>query len=394
MSNTVIRSAASSLMNGQKYVQINTNAWGWADQIIFSKHEKLLSQGVDSYVIWGRGRSPKNDHEFRLLKYPELEYPEYISAAVATRLDGKFGFHSVGPTRRLLNILDQIDPDVVHLHSLLDYFVNVEMLFEWLARNDCHVLWTLHDCWAFTGYCMHFTYVGCEQWKTSCTNNCPCLPPDRYPELRLRSKVDWCFKHKRKIFTMLPPERLTLITPSRWLAGLTRDSFLAKYPVRVIHNKIDKNIFKPTLTNFRTKYHIGNRFIVLGVASHWGVRKGYEDMLRLSRDLGPRFAVVLVGLERKQIQTLPTDTSALLVGIGKTSSREEMAGIYTAVDVLMNPTKEDNYPTVNLEAEACGTPVITYDVGGCAETISLNESRVVKGYTEALEAITTMSMNI
>lgn len=365
-----------------KYVQINAYSWGWVDSVIFRKHAALQRQGVDSYVIWGRGRNPQDDHEFLLLKPGEYE-----ASAIATRFDGKYGFHNKAATRRLLSLLESIQPDVVHLHSLIDYYVNVELLFEWLADHNCKVYMTLHDCWPFTGGCMYFTAAECDRWKMGCFKPCPCPVPERYPAFNLHGKVDWCYEKKRRLFTLLPSERMTLIAPSQWMANLTRDSYLSKYPVRVINNAVDESVFKPTVCKFREENSFGGKTIVLGVASGWGPRKGIDDFIRLANDLDDSFVVVMVGLSEKQIAKLPAGTYARLIGLHRTDSREELAGIYTCADVFFNPTKEDNYPTVNLEAQACGTPVITYDVGGSGETLWLDGSVAVNGYDDAVRCI-------
>lgn len=365
-----------------KYVQINANSWGWADAVILKKHAELQQQGADSFVIWGRGRVPKDDHEMLL-----LNKGEYEASAIATRLDGKYGFHNKASTKRLLDVLDSIQPDVVHLHSLIDYYVNVEMLFNWLASSKCSVIWTLHDCWPFTGGCMYFTMAKCDRWEKGCHKPCPCPAPERFPALNLRSRIDWCYEQKRRLFTCIPAERMTLIAPSEWMADLVQDSFLAKYPVQVVKNTIDEEIFKPTKSDFREANSLEGKFLVIGVASGWGPRKGMDDFIRLACDLDDRFALLMVGLTKKQIAKLPNNTSARLIGVEKTNSREQLAGIYTCSDILFAPTKEDNYPTVNLEAQACGTPVITYDVGGAKETLWMQGSVAVKGYDEAVSAI-------
>lgn len=175
---------------------------------------------------------------------------------------------------------------------------------------------------------------------------------------------------------------MTLITPSSWLADLVEESYFASYPVETRHNTIDACIFKPTPSDFRERNAIGNRFLILGVASPWSERKGLCDFIELSKELDfQKFAIALVGLSGKQVKNLP----ASIIGLCRTNSREELAGIYTAADVLFNPTREDNYPSTLLEAQACGTPVVTYDVGGCRETISLESSSAVSSLAEAIE---------
>lgn len=355
---------------------INTVPNGSTGGIMMKEHRELLAVGEDSFAFWGRGRAGEGGRELRFATDAEVRLD-----ALQTRLDGKAGFHSKAATRRFLERLDEINPDVVHLHNLHGYYVNIEMLFEWLAAHDCKVEWTLHDCWAFTGHCAYFTYAKCAQWKTHCAyfeERCPQLVT--YPKTYSKASCAWNFDQKKRLFNLVPAERMKLITPSQWLANLVGESFLSKYPVEVRHNTIDTSVFKPTPSDFRERYGIGDRFMILGVASPWTERKGLADFVRLAGELdSERYAIVLVGLSGKQVKEIP----AGIVGLTRTDSREELAGIYSTADVFFNPTVEDNYPTVNLEAEACGTPVVTYDTGGCRETICGADSCAVPGYEAA-----------
>ena len=359
------------------YAHINTVPNGSTGGIMMKGHRELLAAGEESYAFWGRGRAGEGGREFRFATDAGVKFD-----ALQTRLDGKAGFHSKAATRRLLERLDEIKPDVVHLHNLHGYYVNIEMLFEWLAARDCRVEWTLHDCWAFTGHCAYFTYVKCDKWKAGCGNGCPQL--GTYPKTHSKASCAWNFDQKRRLFNLVPAGRMRLITPSQWLANLVAESFLSKCPVEVRHNTIDTSVFKPTPSDFRERYGIGDRFMILGVASPWTERKGLSDFVRLAGELdSEKYAIVLVGLSEKQVKELP----AGIVGLTRTDSREELAGIYSTADVFFNPTVEDNYPTVNLEAEACGTPVVTYDTGGCREAIFRSDSRVVAGFESAVSRI-------
>ena len=358
---------------------INTVPNGSTGGIMMKEHRELLAAGEDSFAFWGRGRAGEGDRELRFATDVEVRLD-----ALQTRLDGKAGFHSKAATRRLLERLEEINPDVVHLHNLHGYYVNIEMLFEWLAARDCRVEWTLHDCWAFTGHCAYFTDVKCDKWKAGCGNGCPQL--GTYPKTHSKTSCSWNFDQKKRLFNLVPAGRMRLITPSQWLANLVGESFLSEYPVEVRHNAIDTNVFKPTPSDFRERYGIGDRLMILGVASPWTERKGLSDFVRLAGELdSERYAIVLVGLSEKQVKEMP----AGIVGLARTDSREELAGIYSTADVFFNPTVEDNYPTVNLEAEACGTPVVTYDTGGCAETVRREDSRVVRGFDAALNLFRT-----
>lgn len=374
-----------------KYVQINSNSYSWAKNIVFKFHKQLLSEGVDSYVIWGNGSPTRNDHEIKINTKWNLK----LDGAL-TRIDGKMGFHSHIITKRLLKELDRIQPDIVHLYSPLGYYLNIEMFFKWLAKNNCKFIWTLHDCWAFTGYCLHFTMANCNQWKESCTNNCPApTRGGRYPDFGVKRRIAWSFEKKKQLFTMLPEDRVTLITPSEWLAGLVKQSFLGKYTVEVIHNTIDKDVFKPVLSDYKKKFNLENKFVILGVSLRWDDRKGLPDFIKLLTDLDEDYAVILVGLRPKQISEIneiAKGSKSKFIGMTRTESQEELVRIYSISDVFFNPTLEENYPTVNLEAQACGTPVITYDTGGCRETIVLKDSCVVADYINALNQIKRLKL--
>ena len=370
---------AEGLNRPLRYVQLNSFYNGSTGSIMRGLHSQLSSRGVDSYCFWGRRHESIDDHMQRCATKPEV----YLHG-VMTRLCDRMGFYSKWDTARLLRRLDEIDPDVVHLHNIHGYWVNIEMLFGWLAAHRCQVRWTLHDCWAFTGHCAHFTYAKCAQWKTHCaySNSCPQL--DTYPKTISKASCARNFEDKKRIFTSVPPERMTLITPSQWLSNLVEESFLNGYPVEVRHNTIDRTVFKPTPSAFREQYGIGDRFMILGVANPWTDRKGLGDFVRLARELDTdRCTLVLVGLSKKQVRELPEG----IIGMTRTDSPQELSGIYSTADVFFNPTIEDNYPTVNLEAEACGTTVVTYDTGGCGETLRMCESRCVEGFPQAIEVI-------
>lgn len=375
---------AKGLGRPLRYAQLNSFFNGSTGSIMRKLHGDLSERGVDSYVFWGRSHETVDDHARRCA----TDLGIYAHGA-RVRFTGRMGFYSKRDTARLLKELDAIDPDVVHLHNLHGYYVNIEMLFGWLAEHCCQVRWTLHDCWAFTGHCAYFTYAKCAQWKSHCAYDEPCCQTATYPKTYSKRSVKDNFERKRRAFTSIPTNRMTLITPSHWLKGLVKESFFSGYPVEVRHNTVDTSVFKPTPSDFRERFGIGDRFMVLGVASPWTERKGLDDFVRLAGVLDSAYySIVLVGLSDKQINGLPKG----IIGIGRTSFREELAGIYTTADVLFNPTREDNYPTTLLEAEACETPAITYDVGGCGEAISLDGSHIASDLDEAKTLIKILSM--
>ena len=230
------------------------------------------------------------------------------------------------------------------------------MLFGYVKKNNVSVVWTLHDCWTFTGHCPHFVMAKCDKWKTECSN-CPQL--NVYP----KSKIDTTkFTHKLKKNWFLGVDNLTIVTPSKWLANLVKESFLKDYPVKVINNGIDLSVFKPTESNFREKYRLEDKKILLGVASGWEKRKGLDVFEELANRLDDNYRIVLVGID-----PVGRNLPERIIPIKRTESQEKLAEIYTAADLLVNPTREDTYPTVNMEALACGTPVLTFKTGGSPE---------------------------
>lgn len=273
------------------------------------------------------------------------------------RLTGRIGCFSRGATKRMLKRLDEFEPDVIHLHNLHGWFVNLPMLFDYIRRKNIPVVWTLHDCWAFTGHCPHFDSIGCEKWKTGC-HSCPLfrLYPRTYFDC---SKT--MYRLKKQWFAGV--ENLTIVTPSRWLADQVKQSFLADYPVQVIHNGIDLRVFSPGGGDVRTSYGLENKHMILGVAYAWDDKKGLDVFLELENQLPEDYRIVLVGTDEHVEQRLPEG----IIPIRRTQSREELAELYGAADVFVNPSREDTFPTVNMEALACGTPVLTFDTGGSPE---------------------------
>lgn len=312
-----------------------------------------------------------------------------------TRLFDKHGLASKRATKKFLKWASVYDPDILWLHNIHGYYINYEMLFDWIKRRQkeqaesgksvMEVKWTLHDCWAFTGHCSHFTFVGCEKWKTGCSN---CPQKKEYPASLASDNSKDNYDRKRNAFTGV--KNLTIIPPSHWLENLVKKSFLGEYPTEVKYNTVDRTVFKPTESDFREKHGIrDDQKMILGVSSIWNDRKGLSDFVTLFRKLSEaddKYKIVLVGLTEAQIKEMPEG----MICIPKTGSRKELAEIYTVADIFVNPTYEDTFPTVNLEAESCGTGVITYNTGGCSETITRDDSMVIPVgcIPELLERIT------
>ena len=282
-----------------------------------------------------------------------------------TGMNGCFAFFS---TLAFLKKVDKIKPDIIHLHNLHNSYINLPMLFKYIKRHNVKVIWTLHDCWAFTGQCPHFIMAKCDKWKTGCYS---CTQYKKYPG-SFTDRTKTMYELKKKWFTGV--KDMTIVTPSGWLADLVNQSFLKDYPVKVVNNGIDLDIFKPTDSDFREKRGLQNKYIVLGVASPWGERKGLDVFLKLSERFDDRYKIVLVGLSKEQNESLPPN----IIGFERTANQTELAQVYTAADVFANPTREDNFPTVNIEALACGTPVVTFNTGGSSEMLDRDCGNVVE----------------
>lgn len=280
-------------------------------------------------------------------------------SVLAERISGLHGCFSYFATKKMLKRISAFSPDIIHLHTLHGGFVNLPLLFRYIKRNHIKTVWTLHDCWAFTGHCPHYESIGCEKWKTECRD---CSAYREYPKTIFDTSKRM-YRLKKKWFSDI--RDLTLVTPSRWLKRQVEASFLSQYPIMTIHNGIDLSVFRPVSSDFKTKYSCENKPIVLGVAFGWGNKKGLDVFCDLARRPDDSYQIVLVGTDDKVDAVLPEN----VISIHRTSDANELAAIYTAADVLVNPTREDTFPTVNIEALACGTPVLTFQTGGSPEII-------------------------
>lgn len=401
---------------------------------------KLESQGHEVKIAYGREDVPEQFKKYAVRIGTDLDVKLH---GVKARLFDGCGFGSKKATEKFIEWVKEYNPDVIHLHNIHGYYINVEVLFNYLRTCGKKIIWTLHDCWAFTGHCTYFTAAKCDKWKTKCSN---CPQKKEYPASLFLDRSEYNYTKKKSLFTDI--NNLSLIVPSKWLKDLVKDSFLSEYPIEVVYNTIDTSVFKPSPSDFKEKYDIQDKIMILGVASTWSKRKGLDDFIKLAQILDDKYVIALVGLNDKQIKELPNyikvlvktyspdnlatvyscsdfcvntskeepsnfkdeheditikeftrnnngivipqDVSCLyeaitgnkyektsgkvcskFICLRKTNNTSELAQIYTAADYFVNPTYEDNYPTVNLEAVACGTKVIAYDTGGCKETIGI-----------------------
>lgn len=349
-----------------KIVSINSCNYGSTGNIMLDIADLAREQGHIYYTACPDGRS---------MRKKSLDNHIFIGNIVGRNLHLKFGYYtglqgcgSVLDTWHFLRKINKIKPDVIHLHNLHNCYINLPMLFRYIKKHSIRTIWTLHDCWALTGQCPHFSMADCDKWKTGCYQ---CPQCNIYPETKTdRTKTMW--RLKRKWFTGV--ESMTLVTPSKWLAGLAKQSYLKDYSVKTIYNGIDLNIFKPTSSSFRNKYGLEDKYMVLGVAFGWGERKGLDVFVELANRLDDRYKIVLVGVDEKTEKLLPSS----IIPVQRTSNQTELAEIYTAADVFANPTREEVLGLVNVEANACGTPVVVFNSGGAPECICDKSGLVVE----------------
>ena len=350
-----------------KILQINSTYQngGSTGRIAFDLKQIMEKNRIESYMAYGVGaQSLVKDKVLLLQSKTELRISQ-----IKSRLLAHHGFYNVNATNKLLSYIDEVKPDLLHLHNLHGYYVHCGMLFDYIKSHHIPVVWTLHDCWAFTGWCAYFDYASCDKWKTHCLN---CPSKNDYPKAWITSRAKSNFDLKKNTFTGV--DNLVLVTPSEWLSKLTRESYLNEYPVKVINNGVDTKIFKPTANSLKKNLGIEGKKMILAVAGGLEKRKGSEFLLKLPTMLHDDEVLVILGIKKNQIGSLP---KLRCIGIPYTNSVEDLASIYSAADVFINTTLEDNFPTTNLEAMACGTPVVTFNTGGSIEPVLDHETPII-----------------
>lgn len=361
---------------------INSVCNGSTGTICKNLYKAAEEEGHTCCIAYGRGNAPEG---FNTIKIGN-NFDVYMHVLKARVFDAS-GFGCKRATNEFIKKIDNFKPNIIHLHNVHGYYVDIEILFDYLKEHpEIKKIWTLHDCWAFTGHCVHFEYEKCTQWKSGCLK---CPIKTGYP----KTYVDNCKRNyikKKKTFKNVCD--LTLVSPSLWLANLVKQSFLNKYPIQVINNGVDTNVFKPTKSNLKEKYHIEDKKVILGVASVWNNKKGLNTFLELSKEIEKDYQIVLIGLSKKQIRKLPDN----IIGIERTENVKELVKWYSVAEIYFNPTLEDNYPTANLEAIACGTSVVTFNTGGSPESAFAGTEETIFSYSvdESIEKIRSVTKRI
>lgn len=365
-----------------KILQINSVCgFGSTGRIAVQIQKTVEQNGGEGVIAFGRGDAPDGVNSYKINSDIDVNIHGVLS-----RITDRQGFYSSGATRRLVRFIKEYNPDVIHLHNIHGYYLNAKILFDFLAEYGKPVVWTLHDCWAFTGHCSHFSYEKCDKWKSGCYS---CPLKNEYPASLLMDNSKKNYDEKKKLFTSL--KNAVIVTPSKWLGEIVKDSFLGKYPVKIIYNGIDMDCFKPTESNFKEKYGIEDKKIVLGVASVWTEKKGIKDFYKLNEVIGDDYRIVLVGLNDAQLAELPEG----IMGIKRTNSTQELAEIYTAADVFVNTSREETMGLTTVEALACGTPAVVYDATAVPEVVTEESGIVIESddIDALLNAVKSISLS-
>lgn len=358
-----------------KVVQINTCDYGSTGKIARAIHQEALRNGYDSYFGYGLG-SCDEINTFPISNQFDFRFHTYMS-----RITGLHGYYSKAKTKCLLEKLDSIAPDIVHLHNIHGGYIHVGILLEYLKERNIRTLLTLHDCWPFTGGCPHFHVARCEKWRTECER---CSQLSVYPKSYFFDTSRRCFLDKRKWFGGF--NNLRVVAVSNWLRNQARESFLNEYSIETVYNGIDVDVFKPVHEDIRSKYNITNTNpIIIGVASVWDPRKRMDLFLKLHEELKHEANIVLVGLSQTQIENLPDG----VIGINRTENQDELVKLYSSAELFINFSQEETFGLVAVEAMACGTPVLVSNSTACPEVVSNETGYVmdIENFSQILEIV-------
>lgn len=353
-----------------KLLQINLSAnWGSHGKIAAQIGDVAISHGWESYIAYGRACNPCSS---KLIKIGgQWDIYEHL---IETRLFDNHGLASRRATKKFIKQIDELKPDIIHLHNIHGYYLNYRILFEYLQGLSIPVVWTLHDFWAVTGHCGHFIQANCNKWKTGCYD-CP-QSKTEYPTSLFSDRSKNNYLEKRELFTSL--KNLSIVTVSQWVKNMIDESFFKDIPSQVIYNGLDLNIFQPTKSSLKNKLGIpDDKPIVLGVASVWAEHRGLKHFVELSKD--NTYQIVLIGIKDNQRESLPSN----IITIPRTSDQKELAEYYSIADVYANPTYLETLSMTNIEAQACGTPVVTFRSGGAPETVAESTGIVVEQGNES-----------
>lgn len=342
---------------------------------------KAIQNGWKSYIAYGRNDRPSKSHKIKIGNMLDI-----LWHVLMTRLFDQHGLWSKRATKQLIKEIEKIQPDIIHLHNIHGYYLNYEILFEYLKTTNIPVVWTLHDCWAFTGHCGYFTFINCSRWKEQCYS---CPQKESYPKSFYNRSLK-NFELKKELFCSKASD-MVLVPVSEWLNSVVKESFLGNIPIRTIYNGVDIYTFSFQESKLREELHLENKFVMLGVASIWDKRKGLDDYKKLSTLLAKDEVIVLVGLSKKQIAELPKN----IIGIERTENISKLVDLYSMADIVFNLSYEETFGLTTVEGFACGTPGIVYNCTASPELVSKETGFVVEAgdFEELIIAIKAIKQN-
>lgn len=343
---------------------------GSTGRIVKDLGTMVEKNGGEYRAIYGRGYS-EDYHAVKLTSKIDV-----FLHALFSRITDRAGFYSKKSTQHIVEYIRNYNPDIIHLHNLHGYYINLEILFEFLKNEyKGKVIWTLHDCWAFTGHCVHYSWVKCDRWKTECFN---CPQKKEYPSSLFKDNSKRNYLMKKKMFTSL--NDIKIIAVSDWLSSQIKQSFFNKYQIKRIYNGIDHKIFKKVDSDIRKKLKIKNKKMILCISDGWNDRKGYKDIIEWALK-NKKLIFVMVGLNKKQIKNLPEN----IIGMERTKDLTQLAQLYSTADLFFNPSREETFGMVTAEAMSCGTPILAYNVTACAELVNKRNGIVVNNFSDILK---------
>ena len=328
----------------------------------------IVKRGWESYIAYPR------DYKASLSKPIRIGcWADWCLHGLEQRLfdNTGLGLGSYFPTIELIKKIEEIKPDLIHLHVLVGYYINLKVLFGYLSKLDIPIVWTLHSCWEITGHCTHFDYERCNRWKTGCYS---CPLKKEYPQSYLLDRSEKNYLQKKELFNSL--KNVHFVAVSKWLGQVVSESFLKGKPIEVIYNGVDLSTFAPSNNTdyLKNQYSLNNKFVAIGVASSWMPKKGIRDYFEIAERMPSDWAVIMIGLTEKQIKKLPTR----VIGISKTTNANELRDFYNLADVVLNLSYEESFGLTTVEGFACGTPSIVYDRTASPELVSEETGFVVK----------------
>jgi glycosyltransferase involved in cell wall biosynthesis len=332
--------------------------------LTYDIYKTNIENGDECVIAYGRKNTKNCDDTYFI-----SNKVDYTLHAAWTRITDLNGFGSYRITKKFLKYIDEYKPDVVHIHNLHGYYINIKLLFEYLIKKNIPIVWTFHDCWPFTGHCPHYTNIGCEKWKTECYS---CPKKRQHPASYVLDNSKLNYRMKKEIFTA--PNRMVITPVSRWLEKEVKQSYFKNCQIEAVYNGVDLETFKPIKSGFKKKIGLIGKKLILGVAINWVPTKGLEDLIRLGEIISNEYKIIVVGLTKEQKERLPN----YIFGIERTNNVHELVEIYSAADVFVNPSREETFGMVTAEALACGTPAIVYNVTASPELVDENTGRVVE----------------